>query len=61
MIDVHCHLNFPEFNEQRDTIIENSKDKFSYIIDSGASYDSNIRSYELSQQYPEIIKHSSYR
>ncbi|WP_303235145.1 TatD family hydrolase [Methanosphaera cuniculi] len=56
MIDVHCHLNFPEFNEQRDTIIENSKDKFSYIIDSGASYDSNIRSYELSQQYPEIIK-----
>lgn len=56
MIDVHCHLNFETFDETRDEIIVNSKDRFSYIIDSGASIESNTKSKELSDKYSDFIK-----
>lgn len=56
MIDVHCHLNFPEFNDTRSELIKETKKEFKYIIDSGASYESNIRSLKLSEKYNNFIK-----
>lgn len=56
MIDSHCHLNFTDFDDTRDEIIENSKKEFKYIIDSGADIDSNERSLNLSDKYNNFIK-----
>ncbi len=55
MIDVHCHLNFPEFDDKRDEIIKNTKKEFKYVIDSGACIESNERSLKLSQEYRDFI------
>lgn len=56
MIDAHCHLSFKDFDNTRDEIIENTKKEFKYIIDSGASYESNIKSLELSSKSNGFIK-----
>ncbi len=56
MIDVHCHLNFPEFDDTREDIIKNSKEEFKYIIDSGADYKSNEKSLELTKKHKGFIK-----
>lgn len=47
MIDVHCHLNDPCFDQTRSEIIEKTKKEFKYVVDSGASFEGNNRSLEL--------------
>ncbi len=56
MIDSHCHLNFPEFDEDREDVIKRTKEEFRYIVDSGADIESNERSLELSNEYSNFIK-----
>ncbi|MCD7781830.1 MAG: TatD family hydrolase [Methanosphaera sp.] len=56
MIDSHCHLNFTDFDDYRDELISNTKKEFKYVIDSGASIESNERSLELSRKYDGFIK-----
>ena len=56
MIDSHCHLNFVEFDNTRDEIIEKSKKEFKYIVDCGASIDGNNRTLKLKEKYDGFIK-----
>lgn len=56
MIDSHCHLNFVEFDKNRDEIIENTKKEFKYVVDSGASIESNAKSLRLKQEYDGFFK-----
>lgn len=56
MIDSHCHLNFVEFDENREELINKYKEEFKYIVDCGASIDGNIRSLKLKEQYDGFIK-----
>ncbi len=54
-IDTHCHLDFPEFNQDRDQVIKRAKDQgIDYIINIGSSIDGSRRSVELSRQYGNI-------
>jgi len=56
MIDSHCHLNFVDFDENRDEIINKCKSEFKYIVDCGASIDGNLRSLKLKEKYDGFIK-----
>lgn len=56
MIDSHCHLNFVEFDETRDEVIEKTKKEFKYVIDSGASIESNSKSLLLKEKYDGFLK-----
>ena len=56
MIDSHCHLNFVEFDENRNEIINNCKNEFKYIVDCGASIEGNLRSLKLKEEYDGFIK-----
>lgn len=56
MIDSHCHLNFVDFDENRDEIINKCKSEFKYIIDCGASIEGNLRSLKLKEKYDGFIK-----
>ena len=54
-IDTHCHLDFPEFNQDRGQVIKRAKDQgIGYIINIGSSIDGSKRSVELSRQYDNI-------
>ena len=56
MIDSHCHLNFVEFDENRNEIINNCKNEFKYIVDCGASIEGNLRTLKLKEEYDGFIK-----
>ncbi|MBU2540639.1 MAG: TatD family hydrolase [Candidatus Omnitrophica bacterium] len=55
LIDTHCHLDFPQFNIDRDSVIERAKNSgITNIIDVGASIESSEAAIALSKQYDFI-------
>ena len=52
LIDTHCHLDFPEFDQDRDEVIRRAKDEgIGYIINVGASLWGSKKALELSRQH----------
>lgn len=55
LTDTHCHLDFPEFNQDRDIVIKRAKDQgINYIINIGSSLGGSEKSLALSKQYDFI-------
>lgn len=55
LVDTHCHLDFPDFDKDRDEVIKRAKSKgIDYIINIGSSLEGSRRSLELSEQYDFI-------
>jgi TatD DNase family protein len=56
LIDTHCHLNFKIYDQDRLDVISNAKKAgVKKFIVPGVEYYSNIKSIELSTQFPEVI------
>lgn len=54
-IDTHCHLDFPEYDTDRSTVIARAKDEgIGYIINIGSSLTGSQKSVELARQYDFI-------
>jgi len=54
-IDTHCHLDFPEFNQDRDEVIRRTKAQgIDYIINIGSSLQGSKKSVELASTYDFI-------
>ncbi len=55
LIDTHCHLDFPEFDKDRDEVIKRAEAcGIGYIINIGSSIEGSKRSCELALQYNSI-------
>jgi len=51
-IDTHCHLDFPEFDADRDEVIKRAKNEdIGYIINIGSSLLGSKKALELSRQH----------
>lgn len=56
LIDTHCHLDFPEFDNDRDEVIKRAGlAGVHYIINVGADVEGSRRSVELARQYPGVF------
>ncbi|MDD3454909.1 MAG: TatD family hydrolase, partial [Methanobacteriales archaeon] len=54
-MDVHCHINFKDFNKDREEVIKRAKRKLTAIIDSGVGLGGVRRSIRLSEEYKHFI------
>ena len=55
LIDTHCHLDFPEFEEDRDQVIRRAKNNgIDYFINIGSSLAGSERSIEIASAYGYI-------
>lgn len=55
-IDTHCHLNFPQYDEDRPMVIGNAKKAGVHkFINPGVDWVSSKQAVELAQQHPGII------
>ena len=55
MIDTHCHIDFEDFDKDREEVIKRAKDKLDCIVASGFSNDSNKEVLKLSKEYEGFI------
>lgn len=55
MIDTHCHIDFSDFDEDRDKVIGRAKDKLSAIVDSGTNEVDNQKVLDLANEYKGFI------
>ena len=55
MIDTHCHIDFKDFDDDREDVISRANDKLDYVIASGFDKDSNQNVLDLSKKYEGFI------
>lgn len=56
LIDTHCHLDFSQFDDDRDAVIRRAQDnKVAYLINVGSSLTSSFESNKLSDKYHNIF------
>jgi TatD DNase family protein len=55
VIDSHCHLDFKQFNKDRETVMQRARDSgVALMINSGVDFATNRRSLELAAKYDFI-------
>lgn len=55
LIDSHSHLQFSQFDKDRDAVIENSlKNGIKYIINVGTNYEDSVKSIEIAEKYDAV-------
>jgi TatD DNase family protein len=56
LIDTHCHLDFPDFDADRDKVIERAKESgIEFIINVGSSLAASRKALVLSKQYNNVF------
>jgi TatD DNase family protein len=52
LIDTHCHLDFPDFDGDREAVISRAREAgVGYIINAGSSLENSLNGWDLSQKY----------
>jgi len=55
LIDTHCHLDFPAFGPDRDSVIQRALDAgINYFINIGATLESSQAACALASKYPQV-------
>ena len=54
-IDVHAHVNFPEFDDDRDEVIKRALDEGVYIVNVGTNIESSKRAISIADKYEEGV------
>jgi len=55
IIDAHCHLDFKQFNKDREAVLDNARRSgIVHMINSGVDYSTNSKSLELASKYDFI-------
>jgi TatD DNase family protein len=55
IFDVHCHLDFPQFDGEREFVIEKCKEQLLGVITSGTGYSNNIKTLKLVESHPNFL------
>jgi TatD DNase family protein len=55
LIDTHCHLNFSEFDSDREEIINRCLSNDIYIINVGADYKTSRKAMEIAEKYDKGV------
>lgn len=54
-VDAHCHLDFENFDEDRDEVLERANDKLEFVVNAGSNLEHNRKSLELEEKYNGFV------
>lgn len=54
-IDIHSHVNFKAFDEDRDEVIKRALENDTWVINVGTQADTSLKAVELAHQYKEGV------
>jgi TatD DNase family protein len=56
LIDTHCHLDFPEFDADRDDVLKRAAGAgVKYVVNIGSSLQGSVNSVKLAKDYPNVF------
>ena len=55
LIDNHCHMDFPHFDEDREEVLQTCREKLDLIVNCGSSPETNISTLELASENPGFV------
>lgn len=55
-VDAHCHLDFEQFDEDREKVISEAKQKLKFVVNAGSNIEHNKATLELNQKHPGFVK-----
>jgi TatD DNase family protein len=55
LIDNHCHLDFRQFDDDRDEVIERCRERLKAVINAGSEPEANQRALDLAREHPDFI------
>jgi len=53
--DTHCHLDFEQFDDDREEVIERAKNNLAFVVNAGSNLEHNKKSLELEKEHPLLI------
>ncbi len=54
-VDAHCHLNFEQYNGDREELIKRSKEKLEFVAVPGVNRENNTEVLELQREHPDFV------
>lgn len=55
-VDAHCHIDFDHYDDDREEVIEEAKQKLEFIVNAGSNFERNSAVLELQEKYPGFVK-----
>lgn len=54
-VDAHCHIDFEQFDEDREKVIERAKEQLKFIVNAGSNLEHNDEALKLQEKYPDFV------
>ena len=54
-VDAHCHIDFDQFDEDREEVLEKSRENLEFIVNAGSNLEHNRNAVKLQEENPEFI------
>jgi len=55
-VDCHCHLDFDQFDDDRDEVVDRAKEKLEFVVSVGCDPDRNRKTLEIAKGYEDFVK-----
>lgn len=54
-VDAHCHIDFEQYDEDREEVIREAKKKLEFIVNAGSNLENNREALKLSSEHEDFI------
>ena len=54
-VDAHCHIDFEQYGDDREEVINEAKNKLEFIVDAGSNLENNKEVLELSRKHENFV------
>lgn len=54
-VDAHCHIDFEQYDEDREKVIEKAEEKLGFTVNAGSNLENNREVLDLAEKHPDFI------
>lgn len=54
-VDAHCHIDFDQYSEDREEVIQRAKEELDFIVNAGSCLENNKQALKLEKKHSEFV------
>jgi TatD DNase family protein len=54
-VDAHCHIDFEQFDNDREDVIDRAKERLEFIVNAGSNLEHNDEALKLQEKHPDFV------